>query len=98
MKGFGIFLMILGGIFIFFFPPFALILIVAGFIFLTVGKNSQKEKVEMYNKKQENDLAKEKELYIAKRTKELMEAKGISVLEAKAEAEMEFIIEKEGKK
>ena len=46
MKGFGIFLMILGGVLIFFTGIFGLILIVAGFIFVVVGNSGNKKELE----------------------------------------------------
>ena len=40
------------------------------------------------------DEEREKEYFIAKRTKELMETKGLSIMDAKTQAEMDYILEK----
>ena len=94
MKGFGIFLMILGGVLIFFTGIFGLILIVACFIFVVVGNSGNKEREEKRTRMQLADEEREKEYFIAKRTKELMETKGLSIMDAKTQAEMDYILEK----
>lgn len=61
--------------------------------------NSYEEKQEKINQENielDKHKAKEKRVWLAKKTKEIMENKNISIIEAKEEAEMEYIIEHEG--
>ena len=63
-----------------------------------IAEESKKELEKIQeNQKKEKEITEEREVYIAKRTKELMDTKDLSILEAKAQAEMEYILEQNEK-
>ncbi|WP_373077283.1 hypothetical protein [Fusobacterium varium] len=62
-------------------------ILIVGIILILVACSREKEK----------EIAKEKEICIAKRTKELMGIKNLSILEAKAQVEMEYIFKHNNK-
>lgn len=83
-------------------------IIIVGIVLMLVGGSGAKdrkiaeeskkelEKIQE-NQKKEKEITEEREVYIAKRTKELMDTKDLSILEAKAQAEMEYILEQNEK-
>ncbi|WP_302820505.1 hypothetical protein [Fusobacterium ulcerans] len=108
MRILGIILLILGILSLpfggagFFIIIVGIILILAGGSGAKNRKIAEESKKELEkiqeNQKKDKEIIEEREVYIAKRTKELMDKNELSILEAKAQAEMEYILEKNEQK
>ncbi len=93
-------LMVFGVISLILNPILGVILIIGGCMCFMARDKSETKKItrEQIKKQEETIVSKEqkdnqKKIWIAKRTKEIMEKKNNSITEAKEEAELEYVLE-----